>query len=135
MGKANSAAHAIELRRGEIDRVNAQGAQFMKVTGDIEVDDIGETVCTVSFPCYFSEKPFFTFGPELASGVQPVSGQLPTCHAVVTKWQETVRDDNTNIYSGATISIVTSGPAGQAMIVQWHMEGTALRGPVPNVDD
>lgn len=132
--KPKNIGSAFEIRRGEVDRIAAQGAQYFKITGEIEADGVGEAAHTVDFPCLFTDKPSFSFGPELGAGQVVVTGSLPTGSMVVLNWQESVRDDGTVIYSGATFAMVTTGPADQVMVFQWHMEGIGLRNPVPNVD-
>lgn len=127
--RTNDLGSAFELRRGAVERINAQGAQYYKVTGEIEVPGTGEATHTVQFPCLFSEKPAFSFGPELVPGVLVVRGSLPSGNMCVLKWHETIRDDGTVIFSGADFAMTMTGTADQAMIFQWHMEGIGLRGP------
>lgn len=130
MPRARGPAEAIETRRGEVERIHAAGAQYFKVSGEIQVIDPGETAIIVNFPVIFVDKPAFSFGPTLDDG-QPIQiGSLPTCSVVVISWQERIRDDDTVLYVGAQFAIVTTGPENQVMLVQWHMEGIGLRGPV-----
>ncbi len=107
-------------------------AQPTIVTGEIQVNGTGEGAVTVSFPVLFVNKPYFSWGSELGPGQPTVSGSFPACSMSVLQWSEQMRDDGTVIYAGATFGTVTSGPIGQVMIVQWHMEGTALTGPTSN---
>lgn len=134
MARNSDVGGAIESRRGEIERKRAAGAQYFKVSGEIEVDGVGETAISVSFPVLFVDKPAYSFGPELYPGQVTVIGNLPTASCTVLLWHHRVRDDGSNIYTGAQFAIVTTGPTGQAMIIQWHMEGIGLRGPVEEDD-
>lgn len=130
MSKAVTPGHAIELRRGEIERVNNQTAQYFKVSGEVEVVGPGEAVVDVLFPVIFTDKPAFSHGPALSDGISTTDGNLPTCSVVVLLWHERVRDDGTIVYAGAQFAIVTTGPTDQVLLVQWHVEGVGLRGPV-----
>jgi hypothetical protein len=122
--------HAIELRRAEIERINNTGAQYFKASGEIQVNGTGEAAISVAFPIYFSDKPLLSTGFELGPGQPFVPGNLPVCSATVLRWEERVRDDGTVVFAGAVFGIVTSGPEGQVTVLQWHVEGTGLRGPV-----
>lgn len=122
---------AIEVRRGEIERVRSAGAQDVKVTGTIQVTEPGEAVISVTFPTLYVNKPDFTFGPELGPGQALVIQSLPSACLTVVQWGEAIRDDGTVLYAGATFAVVTEGPIGQVMLIQWHMDGLALRGPSP----
>lgn len=133
--RTNDLGAVFELRRGEVDRIAAQGAQYFKVSGEIEVSDTGEAVVAVNFPVQFVAKPHYSCGAELGPGQTTTVGQLPVGNICVLKWQETVRDDGSVIYSGASFGIVTAGLTGQVMIMQWHMEGIGLRNPVPDTDE
>lgn len=132
MPKGRDIGSAFEKRRGEVERIGNAQAQVFRVNGEIEVDGVGEFAVTVDFPCLFVDKPEFSFGPELGPGQPVVQGQFPECDCVISQWQSKVRDDGTVIYAGATFCIVTNGPVGQVMLVQYHMEGVGLQGPVPN---
>src|SRR5690348_16913053 len=130
MAKSVSPPHAIELRRGEIERMGNQSAQYYKVSGEIEVVGPGEAAISVLFPVLFVDKPAFSFGSALNPGSVVTIGSLPTCTVVVLVWHERVREDGSIMYVGAQFAIVTTGPSDQVMLVQWHMEGVGLRGPV-----
>ncbi len=132
MPKGRDVGSAFESRRGEIERINNAQAQIFRVNGEIQANGIGEFAVTVTFPCLFVDKPEYSFGPELGPGIPLVPTQFPECSMSVALWQTRVRDDLTVIYSGATFAIVTNGPVGQVMLIQYHMEGVALRGPTPN---
>lgn len=125
---------ALETRRGTVDRIHAAGAQYFHVTGEIEAGGIGEATHTVNFPCLFTEKPRWYYGPELGPGQTITEGQLPVGNMTLLIWHETVRDDGTVIYSGATFGMVSSGPIGQVIIFQYHVSGIGLRNPVPGVE-
>ncbi len=132
MPKGRDISTAIEIRRGEVERIaNAQSQNF-KVTGEIQINGVGEAIKSVMFPVLFTEKPVPGFGPQLGPGQLVVAGQLPTCSVVVLQWHEYVRDDGSVIYAGATFGIVTTGPAGQVMHLGWSMEEVGLRGPIEN---
>lgn len=130
MPKGRDISSAFEVRRGEVERMGNSEAQPTKVFGEIQANGTGECAVTVAFPVLFVNKPLFSWGSELGPGQPTVSGSFPACSTSVLQWSEGVRDDGTVIYSGATFGIITSGPDGQVMIVQWHMEGVALTGPV-----
>jgi hypothetical protein len=132
MARDASISSAFEKRRGEVERVGNAQAQVFRVTGEIEVDGAGEATVSVAFPVLFVDKPDYSFGPELGPGQPIIAGQLPECTMTVLQWNERIRDDGTIIYAGATFGAVTYGLPTQVMIVQWHMEGVALRGPTPN---
>lgn len=122
---------ALKNNIDERDRIHDQESQYFKVTGEIECDGPGEGVTNIVFPIYFTEKPRFSFGLELIPGQPIAAGRFPRCSATVIQWGQRAREDGTIVYSGAALSISIQGPTGQVLIVQWHMEGTGLRGPVP----
>jgi len=126
---------AAEHRRGEVERIEQSGAQHFKLSGEVEVVGVGEAGVSLTFPVIFTDKPAFSFGPALDDGQAVTVGNLPNCSVVVVGWHERVRDDGTFNYVGAQLTIVTTGPSDQVMLVQWHMEGTALRGPVDDGDE
>lgn len=134
MTRGHTPGGAIELRRGEIERINESGAQYFKVSGEIEVVNPGEAAISVNFPTFFVDKPAFSFGAQLDAGQNTTLGNLPTCSIVVIAWHKSVRPDGSNIYVGAQFAIVTTGPSDQVMLVQWHMEGVGLRSPVETDD-
>lgn len=123
-------SHAIETRRGEIERVRDSGTQWFKISGDVTVYGAGEAVVSVTFPVYFTEEPRGSFFGRLYPGSAVEAGSLPTVSVVASSWGETLRDDGTVLIGGATLAIVTTGPESQNMVVQWHMEGVGLRGPL-----
>lgn len=122
---------ALDAKTGDRERIMDAQAQYFKVTGEIECDGPGEGVTNITFPVFFTEKPRFSFGLELLPGQPVLAGQFPVCSATVIRWGQRGRDDGSFVYSGAALSISTDGPDGQVIIVQWHMEGMGLRGPVP----
>lgn len=122
---------AMDGRDDDRERIRRGQAQYLKVTGEVECDQPGEGVINVLFPVYFTEKPRFSYGLELLPGQALVAGQFPRCSATVMRWGQRGRDDGSFVYSGAALSISTEGPTGQVLVVQWHMEGMALSGPVP----
>lgn len=145
MPRTKNLGNAFENRRGELERINNAQAQYFAVTGEIEVDGVGEASANVLFPCLFTDKPRFHSGHELGPGQPVTSGSMPTAAITVLAWDQRVRDDGTVVYAGATLGIVTTGPApvtspitgvnstAQVMVIQWHMDGVGLRGPVPDV--
>lgn len=135
MPKAHEPNDAFEIRRGEIERIQNAGAHYTKISGKVRIIGVGESSYSVVFPVLFVEQPLFSCGPLLDPGISVVKMSLPTCTGTVHLWHERVRDDGTNIYAGAEIGFVSTGPTDQVMLVQWHMEGVALRGPVDEEDD
>lgn len=133
MPRTTDLGTAIETRRAAVDRIEKAQAQFFNVRGTVQCNGTGEAIVDILFPCLFTIKPRFYYGAELAPGGAITSGSIPTATCVVLSWDSRVRDDGTVIYSGATLGIVTTGPTGQVMKVQWHMSGTGLRGPVPDI--
>lgn len=129
--RAKGPAEAIEIRRGEIERLRGAGSQYYKVTGEIQVNGTGEGAITVPFPIFFVGKPALSIGHELGPGQPYTSGNFPVCSTTVLRWEEKIRDDGTVLYAGALFGIVTSGPVGQVVIVQWHVEGIGIRNPIP----
>lgn len=130
MAIARTLSYAIETRRGEIERVQGAGAQFFKVTGEVTVYGVGEAIAEVTFPVLFTEEPRGSYFGILFPGSPVEAGSLPTLSVVASHWGEQARDDGTALIQGATLAIVTTGPEGQNMRVQWHMEGTGLRSPI-----
>lgn len=110
-------------------------AQYFKITGEVECNQPGEGVINVVFPVFFTEKPRFSYGVELMPGQPIAAGQFPRCTATVIQWGQRGREDGSFVYSGASFSISVDGPDGQVLIVQWHMEGMGLRGPIPEGSD
>lgn len=135
MPRTEDLGTSFENRRGEVERINNTGAQYFVVSGEVEVDGVGNASANVIFPVLFTSKPRFHYGHELVPGQQVVLGNFPECSVTVTSWDFSVRDDGSNLYSGANFGIVTYGPTTQTMIIQWHMDGVGLRGPVPDLDN
>lgn len=130
MARSHGPGDAFERRRGEVERVSKAGPQYEKVSGEIQMPDVGETSISVNFPVFFVDKPSFSWGAELYPGSPVEITNLPTASCVVLLWHTRVRDDGTSIYVGAQFALVATGPASQVTIFQWHVEGVALRGPV-----
>lgn len=126
------AQRAIDRRRADV----ARGEQILvaptTAVGLVEVQNAGEVLVEVTFPVWFTERPFFSFGGELAEGHSPEATNFPTVSAVVNTWTKNQRGLGT-YWVGATLCLVTTGRADHRMVVHWRMEGKALANPVsPN---
>ena len=132
MPRTNDIATAFEHRRGTVERIENAQAQYFVVTGEVEVVGTGEASADLLFPCYFVGKPRLFPTHELSPGQPFVAGQMPTASMTVLDWSSSIQDDNTVLYMGARVGFVTTGPTGQSMLIQWHADGPALRGPIPD---
>lgn len=99
------------------------------ISGEFLVDGAGEALVPVNFPVVFIEKPRFHFGGELSPGSVITDGQFPTVSAVVGTWTYMERQVQP-FYRGATLCVVTTGPAEQKMMIHWTMTGRAITNPV-----
>ena len=120
---------ALDNRRIEVARIDNAGSQWFHLTGEINIQGAGAATASVLFPVFFTEKPRFSFGAELAPCDTYTVGNMPTCSVVVLNWDLAARLDGSQLFKGATFCVVTTGPADQNMIAHWHMEGVGLRGP------
>lgn len=131
MPRTNDLAMAVENRRGTVERLTNAAAQYFKVTGEVEVSGTGEAIISVLFPVYFIDKPRLSTGHELGFAQPAVAGNLPVVTTCVLAWNQSTRNDGTIIYAGMTLGIVSDGPDGQVLNIQWHVEGVGIRGPIP----
>lgn len=119
-----------DQRRGVINRVESMSGKVHRVQGFFKLTGAGEKAVDVVFPVWFIENPIATFGGELAPNEFPDAGYYPTVSVVVLAWQMEVKSEERSYFAGATLGAVTTGKAGQVLIVHWQMEGKALRNPV-----
>lgn len=124
---SGSVEAALNTRNANISRSQDAQAKYYSVTAEIDVFGPGDAIIDVTFPVYFVDKPKHFKGAELQSGQGFELGSLPTHNIAILQWDIRVRDDGTSVYSGATLGIVTSGPAGLLSTVQFHAEGIGIR--------
>jgi hypothetical protein len=124
-------AQQLEARRQQVLQAQQIAGGVFRVVGRIELTGPGGTVLPVTFPVQFLEKPSFSFGPELGPAQPVIPSNLPGATAVVRDWSFIKRSDTgVRFYNGASLLIVTQGPADQLMIVNYQFEGRALRSPI-----
>lgn len=125
-GGVNS--YQFDRRQAERLRAQAVQVQVTQASGFVTTTGSGEGLVDIFFPNWFVEKPAFSFGAELDVNQAPVRQQFPTVSVVVANW----RIENKGLasyWSGATLAIVTTGPATQVTIVHWQANGKALSAP------
>lgn len=101
--------------------------------GQFLTEGEGEVLRTVQFPVTFIELPFLKFGASLEINQQLLVGNFPTISVVACNWQTELRGDQTYLYKGCDLAVVTSGANGQKMWVNWEFTATALTNPVGNM--
>lgn len=104
-------------------------AQVETVTGFVQITGAGELTVDVNFPARFLEKPAMSGAGELMEGQVLVAGALPTFSLVISKWKMEELDRFRRYYVGATLVVVTTGPAAQRMWGHWQATGVALLAP------
>jgi len=123
--------HVLENRHREIDRVTNQAAQLHSYTGRFVISGLGvlDVSTTVNFPITFAQKPTFTYGIELEENWSVAPGTVPTCTAMVLKWQRYERLAGIFSYTGATLGVTLLGSPGLVWVV-YKMMGPAYRNPI-----
>ncbi len=95
----------------------------------VDVVGAGDLLVDVTFPVWFTEKPYPAFGGELAEGFSPEPTNFPTVSVVVATWT-TMQRGLGKYWTGASLAIVTTGAADHRMVVDWQMTGKAMANPV-----
>lgn len=127
----------IEARRSEVERQRDAQAQYYKVSGIVEVANLGESQVRVAFPVDFVEQPIIHFGAETGYGTTtPVAGGFPSWSAMVQNWDFRFKPDGSYLYVGALFGIITSGDpvANTVNNIHWSVEGIGLRNPAGVAD-
>lgn len=119
-----------DARRGTINRIESMTGKVHRVQGFFTLTGAGELSVEVDFPVWFIENPICSFGGELAANEFPEAGFYPTVSVVVLAWKKEDRPGDVSYFSGAHLGAVTTGKAGQVLVVHWQMEGKALRNPL-----
>lgn len=96
----------------------------------------GEARFPVNFPYYFTGRPLFTFGFELAANQGLVRASYPVISASVDDWAFAERegDHSAGMFVGASVAVVADGPPGMSGIFHLVFQGTALAAPVGGID-
>lgn len=132
----------IEARRDDISRVRQMEVKVTRVTGYVLIsheDEVTSAEASVDlpFPVVFTEKPVFTYGSELDANHRPLAGEYPTFSATVVNWDTVgaLAGATEGRYTAATVVVVTSGQAGQAIWLHYSFEGKAIRNPLSSLED
>lgn len=129
--RTNNMQHLLESRRRDIERVSSQGAQLHMYTGRFLISGFGvlDAAVDVTFPITFTKKPTFTYGIELEENWAVAPGTVPTCTAMILRWQRYERLAGIHSYTGATLGCTLLGTPGLVWIV-YKMEGPAFQNPI-----
>ncbi len=136
-GTARPFKDVLAQRLGELQRSASMEISPRRAMGEVTVVGAGEASVDVNFPVWFTEKPSFSFGGELAEGHSPEATNFPTISVMVLSWVTEERG-YTIYYVGAKLGIVTTGVASHSVIAHWAAEGKAMQNPrsnIPGLDD
>lgn len=127
-----------EERRADLYHLEQQTVGPTRVSGFEQITKAGEVAFDVEFRLWFVEKPAMSFGGEMDDTQPLTERRFPTVSVVVFRWikQQTDRPGG-GYFTGATLAVVTTGPAGLKMTVHWQAEGKAMVNPVqadPSLD-
>jgi len=124
----------MEARRTDINRANDARIKPTHVSGFYEFSFQGpattqELLVEVDFPCWFVDRPAFSYGNELQRDIL-VDGSYPQLAATVVSWKRVheIRPGG-GYWTGATFAVVASGREGDAMILHWQMDAKAMQIP------
>jgi len=101
-----------------------------RCSGKFFLDGMGEAQVPIQFPVKFEAPPSLSCSFEIKEGDMLTTAKLPTLSASVIKWTIEDRPPYSSLYVGATLGIVTTGPPGQRLIVEWHVDGNAFMNPM-----
>lgn len=127
---SNPPLRPLEVRRGEIARVEALAGGIFKVSYSFLCSGAGEGSVDVNFPVAFYERPHCSQGGSLADGSTVEDGNYPWCAAMGADWVTEVRGGAT-YYVGCTVILVLAGKTGQEAWIDFGAEGKALQAPLP----
>lgn len=133
--RASNLPAAIARSQRDVIRNRDVRAAEHVIKGRTKVLGVGEATVEVRFPVVYLEAPTFTFGGELAEGSILSPGEFPTVSAIVSRWQ--VDEPDLDLfgqtmrihYRGATLAIVTTGPADTDVYLHWTFTGRAISNP------
>lgn len=132
---------SVEQRRDDITRIGQMTVKPTRVSGYVTLvhpadATASEASTDIDFPVVFTEKPVFTFGAELGDNHRARAGVYPTVSAVVVRWdtQGEIAGATEGRFAGATVASVTTGQAGQVIVLHYSFEGKAIRNPVSGAD-
>lgn len=113
-----------DLNNTIAQRLQVLGGE-QRVTGRVLVQNAGEVAIPLTFPIIFTEEPGFWFGGVMDQGQAPEINNFPSVSAVILRWALT-KFGSVVTYTGATLGVVTTGPADQRMYVHWHVSGKGI---------
>lgn len=119
---------AFNRRQATQNRLIAVQVHVVRASGTVKTTGAGEGLVDVKFPNEYIEKPALSFGGELDAGQTLTAGAFPTISIIVAKWLMNKKPNN-SYFAGATLAIVTTGPADQVVITHWQAEGKAMSNP------
>ena len=132
----------VEHRRDDLTRINSMTVKPTRVSGYITIAhpsdiDSAEASVDLPFPVVFTEKPVFTYGAELGENHRALAGQYPTMSACVVLWDTVgaVEGATEGRYVGCTVATVSTGQAGQIIVLHYSFEGKAIRNPLSGGDE
>lgn len=121
---------ALEVRRGDIDRVEEVAGGIFKSAIFLDIAGAGETFANIQFSVRFVEQPTLTTGWNMMRNQKLIPGNFPVCSAGVYVWQYGIKNDNgAYYYDGATMAITTIGPVNLHLTMHLVFEGRAVRPP------
>lgn len=127
----------IDFFRRRMNRIKANAEGFSDIaagptrcSGQFVLNGPGEAQVQLAFPVKFSDAPRLSSGFEVREGDMLTVTKMPTMTMSVVRWLIDDRPPYSNMYTGAVLGVVTTGPAGQRLLVTWHMDGTAYSNPV-----
>lgn len=126
---------AAEQRRADIAQTERASIKQTTVFGIVRVKGSGEVLVDFEFPVEFVEKPFFTFGADLASNHAPEAGAFPVHSATVSKWELLEKSEQRRYYVGCTLAIVALGAENQRVNINCVFQGKAFRSPTSSQTD
>jgi hypothetical protein len=127
MPQPGPAIRPFEVRREQIDRVEALAGGVFRYCTSFAVHGAGEAAVDINFPVKFSELPNVSDGTSLKAGSVVEEGNMPHGHACVLEWQF----DGADAYIGATVGLVMYGSDDQDALIHLGVEGKALQAPFP----
>lgn len=99
-------------RQAEFDAQSGGAYQFVQF---VNLTGTGEGLVQIEFPVSFVEQPVFTYGSEAKPNQPLIKNNYPTCNAMVWNWRVGYRrTSGARYWTGASVIVVTTGPANQA---------------------
>jgi hypothetical protein len=110
-------------------------AQQHTVSGEfLVVGGVGEVKAQTLFPVKFIEMPSFYSGVRIPASNTTFEGDMPYANVVACNWiiespdpsTSYLRVPRTKLYVGCDIGVITHGPAGTKLIINWNFTGVGI---------